>query len=77
MTHRRDKIEKFCRSFLHGNGNQQLHEHIGNYEREFSQLSEKVYSKVCARQDYHIKVDYKYIKQDYHIKVDYKYIKKD
>ena len=39
MTHRRDEKEKFCRNFLHGNsGFQQLHERIGNYEREFSQI---------------------------------------
>ena len=38
MTHRRDKIENFCRNFLYGNsGHQQLHELIGNYEREFLQ----------------------------------------
>ena len=38
MTYRRDEIEKFCRNFLHGNDHQQLHELIGNYEREFSQI---------------------------------------
>ena len=38
MTHRRDEIERFCRNFLHGNDYQQLHELIGNYEREFSQI---------------------------------------
>ena len=42
MAYRRDEIEKFCRNFLHGNsGHQQLHELIGNYEREFSQIDIK------------------------------------
>ena len=38
LTHQRDEIEMFCRNFLHRNGYKQLHELIGNYEREFSQI---------------------------------------
>ena len=38
MTHRREEIETFSRNFIHGNDHQQLHELIGNYECEFSQI---------------------------------------
>ena len=47
MTHRwrRDEIETFCHNFSHGNSHQQLHELIGNYERESSQIDMQQFTK--------------------------------